>query len=141
VEGWSCRFPVREPFTLAGTTIHEREYLVLRVATESGFAGASYALTRGQAFDAAVLRFARTLLGLDIDEAFERLGPALDDPGADSRQGIRARSLLDIALWDIRGRAVESPIWTLLGDGGDPRAVPVMVVEGYPRVGEDDEAF
>src|SRR4051812_39268013 len=42
--------------------------------------------------------------------------------------GMQALSAVDIALWDIKGKAFQQPVWRLLGGGPPPRPV-------YPPVG------
>lgn len=42
-----------------------------------------------------------------------------------------AASLIDIALWDIRGKALKQPIWKLLG--GARERCPVYITWGLPR--------
>ena len=42
-----------------------------------------------------------------------------------------AASLIDIALWDIRGKAVKQPIWKLLG--GAREKCPIYITFGLPR--------
>jgi len=49
----------------------------------------------------------------------------------------RARSLVDICLWDIRAKALGIPVWRMLG--GHRREVPVALVEGYAIDGEAED--
>src|SRR5262245_53388639 len=42
-----------------------------------------------------------------------------------------AASMLDIALWDLRGKALKQPIWKLLGGARDK--CPVYITWGLPR--------
>jgi L-alanine-DL-glutamate epimerase-like enolase superfamily enzyme len=51
----------------------------------------------------------------------------------------RAYALIDICLWDVRGKALGLPVWRLLG--GYMQTIPVILVEGYPRLNEDPETF
>jgi len=102
--------PLERPITLSRGTIVEREYVVLRVRTESGLEGAAIGYTRGLPLRE---RLNEVLLGADSVE------------GAD----VRAASLVDIALWDVEARRAELPLWRLLG-GAKPR-VPILAVGGY----------
>jgi L-alanine-DL-glutamate epimerase-like enolase superfamily enzyme len=43
---------------------------------------------------------------------------------------MRALSIVDIALWDLKGKAAGLPVYRLLG--GSRQEVPVVVVGGYP---------
>jgi len=42
-----------------------------------------------------------------------------------------AASMIDIALWDIRGKAVKQPVWKLLG--GAREKCPIYITLGLPR--------
>ena len=42
-----------------------------------------------------------------------------------------AASMIDIALWDIRGKAVKQPVWKLLG--GAREKCPIYITFGLPR--------
>lgn len=46
-----------------------------------------------------------------------------------------AASLVDIALWDLRGKAAGQPIWKLLGGGRE--RVPVYITFGVPAYDDD----
>lgn len=47
-----------------------------------------------------------------------------------------AASLIDIALWDIRGKALKQPIWKLLG--GAREKCPIYITFGLPRYSRDE---
>jgi len=47
-----------------------------------------------------------------------------------------AASLVDIALWDIRGKALDQPIWKLLGGARDK--CPVYITFGLPRYSREE---
>lgn len=47
-----------------------------------------------------------------------------------------AASLVDIALWDIRGKALGQPIWKLLGGARD--RCPVYITFGLPRYSREE---
>jgi L-alanine-DL-glutamate epimerase-like enolase superfamily enzyme len=98
--------PLDRPITLRSTTIREREYVVLRLRTESGLEGAAIGYTRGYPVAAQVAQ----LLG-----------------GGEG--SVRAASLVDVAQWDLRAKREGVPLWRLLG-GAKPR-VPVLAVAGY----------
>src|SRR5207244_2587217 len=58
---------------------------------------------------------------------------------ASGRVGVvmRALSLLDMALWDIKARRAGLPLWRLLG--GYAPTVPAVLVAGYPTGQEPEE--
>jgi L-rhamnonate dehydratase len=47
-----------------------------------------------------------------------------------------AASLIDIALWDVRGKALKQPIWKLLG--GAHSRLPAYITFGLPRYSTDE---
>jgi L-alanine-DL-glutamate epimerase-like enolase superfamily enzyme len=98
--------PLERPITLRETTIREREYVVLQLRSADGLEGVAMGYTRG------------TPLAHDVAELLE---------GGDG--SVRARSLLDVAQWDLRAKRAGLPLWRLLG-GAKPR-VPVLAVCGY----------
>src|SRR5216683_1835992 len=51
------------------------------------------------------------------------------------RQLVTAMSAIDIALWDLKGKAIGRPVWALLG-GALRRRVPAYVTGFYYRDGE-----
>ncbi len=57
------------------------------------------------------------LIGHDSDLIDERMGDCYAALAAPSRVGMvkRALSLIEIALWDVKGRRLDTPLWRLLG--------------------------
>jgi len=47
-----------------------------------------------------------------------------------------AASLIDIALWDIKGKALKQPIWKMLG--GAHQRIPAYITFGLPRYSVDE---
>jgi L-alanine-DL-glutamate epimerase-like enolase superfamily enzyme len=47
-----------------------------------------------------------------------------------------AASMIDVALWDIRGKALQQPIWKLLG--GAREKCPIYVTWGLPRYSREE---
>lgn len=142
VEAWACRFMLDEAFDLGDVHIDRRDYVLVRVRTAGGLSGKAYALSRGAPVDVVVADvLAPLLIGLDaLDiEAWTTLWRRkLIALGVDGML-MRALSLVDIALWDIKGQAAGTAVWRLLGGHGVE--APLMVVEGYPVAGETPELF
>jgi L-alanine-DL-glutamate epimerase-like enolase superfamily enzyme len=117
---------------LGAMRIAAREFLCVRVTTEAGVEGSAFALSRGlpsEAFIAEAL--APVLIGRDSDLIGERMGDCMAAVPAPSHGGMmkRAASLIEIALWDAKGRRLGTPVWRLLG--GARAEVPVLLVGGY----------
>src|SRR3970040_2621110 len=47
-----------------------------------------------------------------------------------------AASLIDIALWDIKGKALKQPIWKLMG--GAREKCPIYITWGLPRYSREE---
>src|SRR5579872_642446 len=90
----------------------------VRVYTDQGIVG------QGESTDAAsgnvpiIQSFARLLVGqdpLNIEAAFERIRTSGVFAGAQSGQYVTALTGVEIALWDIAGKALGVPVYQLLG--------------------------
>ena len=139
IETWACTIPLPAALSFGAFTISQRRYAVLRIVTKGGLVADCVGHTRGSPVDVAIADlFANALLGKDALDHGERLADlaritiAMEDDGALGR----ARSMIDICLWDLKAQALGVPLWKLLG--GSPRSVPVGLVEGYEIAGESE---
>tara|TARA_B100002003_G_scaffold88818_1_gene83014 strand:- start:1727 stop:2881 length:1155 start_codon:yes stop_codon:yes gene_type:complete len=90
---------------------------IVRVITDTGLIGVGQSACWGylEATDAVVKKFADYLVGkdpLDIEHHWQymyRMGPFRGSVVSG------AVSAVDIALWDIKGKVMEAPVWQLLG--------------------------
>lgn len=138
IEAWTAEFPLPRPVPLGETTISARQYVIVRVTTESGYEGIAFSLTRGAPIG-LVLRdlIAPVLVGADalrIPQLWDRVEQKLLLLGM---EGIpqRAMSLVDVCLWDIKARVAGLPLWRLLG--GFRATSPALLVDLYPTGDED----
>lgn len=125
--------PLPRPIQLGPMFIAEREYAVVRVVTTEGLTGCAFVNTRGAPIAAIVNSMIAPAL-VDqpselIDAAWKR---ANSETIAAGRSGaiLRALSIVDIALWDAKGKRAGVPVWRLLG-GGQPKT-ECLRVGGYP---------
>jgi len=90
----------------------------VRIYTDQGIVG------QGESTDAAtgnvplINSFARMLIGqdpLNIEAAFERIRTSGIFAGAQAGQYVTALTAVEIALWDLAGKAVGLPVYQLLG--------------------------
>jgi L-alanine-DL-glutamate epimerase-like enolase superfamily enzyme len=117
------------PVRLGSLVYADREYVVLRLHTDSGLTGNAFGYTRL----APVGEELRALLPAFIgrDPLQHRVLRADAEGALSPARGsfLRALSLVDIALWDIAAKHAGLPLWALLG--GARRRIPLIAVAGY----------
>ncbi len=122
------RLPADEP--LAGgpaTPGATREIVTLRIQTDAGVEGIGYTFF-GAALTGALKAAVDTLGALAVGEdplRTEAVAAKLRTASAGSGPGgilTLALSAIDIALWDIRGKALNLPLWHMIG--GSRERVP-----------------
>ncbi len=142
VRSWTLTLPLEQPLRLGRMTLREREYVVVRVdATDEERFGVAWSMTRGLPTGAALAGIvAPHALGKSVDAVTTVWQEARDSHGPAGRGGgaMRALSLLDIALWDLRARLVGLPLHAMLGRCR--ASVPVMAVAAYPNVRTPEES-
>ena len=113
---------------------------IVRVITDTGLIGVGQSACWGylEATDAVVKKFADYLVGkdpLDIEHHWQymyRMGPFRGSVVSG------AVSAVDIALWDIKGKALEAPVWQLLG-GKVRNKIRLHLLMGGIRPGAADQ--
>ena len=113
---------------------------IVRVITDTGLIGVGQSACWGylEATDAVVKKFADYLVGkdpLDIEHHWQymyRMGPFRGSVVSG------AVSAVDIALWDIKGKMMEAPVWQLLG-GKVRNKIRLHLLMGGIRPGAADQ--
>jgi L-alanine-DL-glutamate epimerase-like enolase superfamily enzyme len=123
------QIPLPQPIRLGAIEIKTRDYVTVRVETDTGVCGDAVGYPRGTPLVEALSKVGRSLLGCDplmrkqCVQNFERANitslPVYS----------RALSLLDIALWDIAAKVAGLPLYQMLG--GLRTRAPVTAVAGY----------
>jgi L-alanine-DL-glutamate epimerase-like enolase superfamily enzyme len=132
VRSWTCRVPLSRPIVMGEIRFEYREYVVVEIVTQDGVRGIGYGMTRNSPVQAVIDRTLRPMLigseATMTEEVWERLYYRNLPMG---QRGIfmRALSVVDIALWDIKAKTAGMPLWKLLG--GFRERVPAMVAGGY----------
>ena len=121
VEAGVARLPADEPLAggpaAAGAT---RDIVTLRVGTDAGVEGIGYTFF-GAALTGALHEAVETLSQLAVGEdpmRTEAVAAKLRAAAAGSGPGgilTLALAAIDTALWDIRGKALDAPLWRLVG--------------------------
>ncbi|SPE34457.1 Mandelate racemase/muconate lactonizing enzyme, C-terminal domain protein [Candidatus Sulfopaludibacter sp. SbA3] len=90
----------------------------VRIYTDQGIVGQGESTDAAQGNVPLIRSFARLLVGqdpLNIEAAFERIRTSGIFAGAQSGQYVTALTGVEIALWDIAGKALGLPVYQLLG--------------------------
>ena len=119
-----------------GITVHcgPIQWLWVRVHTDEGLVGLGETYPSPESEKAVVRRLAPILLGrnpLEIDRLWADMFVAVAASGWAGAE-IRAISALDIALWDLAGKALGVPIYQMLG--GPSRSTIRIYNTCYDRV-------
>src|ERR1051326_7930706 len=90
----------------------------VRVYTDQGIIGEGESTDAAQGSVPLIRSFARMLIGqdpLNIEAAFERIRTSGVFAGAQSGQYLTALTAVEIALWDLAGKATGLPVYQLMG--------------------------
>jgi galactonate dehydratase len=111
VSGWAA--DVKNSIT-TGT----RNWLFVTVETEDGISGIGEGSGWPRVVEAAVRDLAHVVVGQDafaIELLWQRMQVAMMGHGMSGVVGQGAIGAIDMALWDIKGKALGVPVWQLLG--------------------------
>jgi L-alanine-DL-glutamate epimerase-like enolase superfamily enzyme len=143
VEAFRLKLPYKKAVSFRSVTESGGQYVILRLALEDGSEGIAEAVCR-----AAMSGEDATSVAYQIETFFRPLLIGADPMGnlalMSSIQKVRgcraAKALVDIALWDLRGKLLGQPVWRLLG-GGAPQPVPLTwIAHGNTRDAQVAEA-
>ena len=136
VEAFRLKLPYKKPISFASLTESTGQYVVLRIKLDDGTEGIAEAVCRpGHTGEDAVL------VAYQLETFFKPLLMGADPLGhlavlakiEKVRDCRAAKALIDIALWDLRGKVFGQPVWRLLG-GSDPKPVPLTwIAHGNTR--------
>ncbi len=114
-----------------------RPIVILRVQTDAGIEGIGLTFYGGAltgTLRSAVDELGALLIGEDplrIEAILRKLRAAAGDSCGSGIYTL-ALSAIDVALWDIKGKALEQPLWKLLGGARD-RVQHLCVGRAAPR--------
>jgi D-galactarolactone cycloisomerase len=121
VRAYTISAPLAKPWRFAGVVISETTATIVEVEADNGLIGYGEALTRlgpsvAREVVTSVLR--PVVIGADpmnVDVLWERMFSTMKSRGHWKGFMIEAISGVDIALWDLIGKALNQPVSTLLG--------------------------
>jgi galactonate dehydratase len=102
----------------ASITSGTRNWLFVKVETDAGITGIGEGSGWPRVVDAAVRDLAHVVVGQDAfatELLWQRLHVAIMGHGMSGVVGQGAIGAIDMALWDIKGKALGVPVWQLLG--------------------------
>jgi L-alanine-DL-glutamate epimerase-like enolase superfamily enzyme len=129
IQAAECRLPLPRPIRLGPVEIRTRDFVVLRLESDTGLVGDALGYPRGAPLMEAVRRMAPFVQGSEVALRRATVDGVLQRFVNGRPSFVKAASLYDIALWDLAAREAGQPLHALLG--ACRRAVPVMVVAGY----------
>lgn len=132
----ACLFDVRRDPPLSGTvqTFSKWEVVLVDIETDEGIVGTGYAYTIGTGGYSVLELLNKDLLGRLIGQDARQVESIWRQLFVATRGTVvgpitsLALAAIDIALWDLRGKALGQPIWLLAG--GAQARVPVYDTEG-----------
>jgi D-arabinonate dehydratase len=120
VEALAISIPLRAAVSDAVRRITHRDHLIVRITTDDGLVGTGFTL--GYDGSLAMVSLVDTiyrpmLIGADAFHSEHLWSEMYRQSIQAGRRGaaLRAMSAIDIALWDIRGKAARMPVMNLLG--------------------------
>jgi galactonate dehydratase len=102
----------------AGVQTSSRNWLFVKVHTDDGVYGVGECSGWPRVIETAVRDLAEVLVGEDpahIERLWQKMMVAQMAHGMTGVVGAGAMSGIDMALWDIKGKVLGAPVWTLLG--------------------------
>ncbi|MGM0398623.1 MAG: mandelate racemase/muconate lactonizing enzyme family protein [Halobacteriota archaeon] len=144
VESIPVKLPLETPVSFSNRTIEYRDHAITYVRTTDGIEGVGYSLGYEGApliAEAVESLLAPMVVGedpRDTERLWDRMYEGTIQIG---RTGLllRAISTVDIALWDVKAKAADEPLYKLLGGYTDE--VPAYASGGYYRDEKGHEAL
>ena len=95
-----------------------RNWLFVKIHTDAGIVGIGEGSGWPRVIETAVQDLKRLLIGEDpthIERLWQKMHSAIMGHGMTGTVGVGAITGIDMALWDIKGKALGVPVWNLLG--------------------------
>lgn len=142
VETIPLQVPLDRPISFATREVREREFTIVQIFTDEEISGfGCIPIGDPLSVKAVVDHKLKNLIVGEDPLCYERIWKKMYDEMYRDRKGaaIRAMSAVDIALWDIKGKALEMPLYKMLGGYRDK--VPCYASGGYYHEGKGIEGL
>jgi L-alanine-DL-glutamate epimerase-like enolase superfamily enzyme len=127
VEAIRLKLPYKKAVSFRSVTEATGQYVILRIVLQDGTEGIAEAVCRTSMSgeDATSVAYQIETFFRPLLIGRNALGQLAAMEAIRGVKGCRAaKALIDIALWDARGKLIGQPVWRLLG-GADPEPVPL----------------
>lgn len=142
VESFAISIPLDEPAVFSAREVVQRDHAIVRLETDTGTTGIGYTLGYDGSeliVDAVEKLLAPYLTGEDPFHTTRLWREMFEGTVQVGRKGIllRAISIVDIALWDIKSKDAGQPLYKYLG--ANANEVPTYASGGYYKPKNDIE--
>ncbi|WP_462421295.1 mandelate racemase/muconate lactonizing enzyme family protein [Salinicoccus sp. Marseille-QA3877] len=124
--------PLDKPVKLGGSSVTERDYCFIEIITSEGSIGYALTFSRGGDLTSTVIKnIAPILIGQSIDQVEKIWEEVYIKNRLNGQQGLfmRALSIVDLAIWDIKSKKAQLPLYKMIGGYRD--SIPVLMAGGY----------
>lgn len=132
----NVRVTLPTPIHFGTWVMTQREFALIRVDDSAGRSGAAYCITRdGPVAEIVAELLRKNYVGLPVATPADNFYSALHSfPGVVAAGiGMRALSVVDIAMWDLHARSLDTSIVSLLAKGtSETIPLPATAIVGYP---------
>lgn len=143
VEAIRLKLPYKKAVAFHSVTESAGQYVILRLALADGTEGIAEAVCRAahSGEDATSVAYQIETFFKPLLLGREPMGNLATMTAIQKVKGCRAaKALIDVALWDLRGKILRQPVWRLLG-GTTPEPVPLTwIAHGNTREAQVAEA-
>ncbi|MEW9500789.1 mandelate racemase/muconate lactonizing enzyme family protein [Jeotgalibacillus marinus] len=134
---WGIHLPLKEPFVISYATFHHMPSIIVQLKTDDGLVGYGEAVpdehVTGESFLASYELLKHQLLPAIMNQSpfnIEAIHARLDDS---IRQNPSIKAAIDIACYDLMGKAIGQPIYNLIGGKAhDRQTYPKVISIGTP---------
>jgi L-alanine-DL-glutamate epimerase-like enolase superfamily enzyme len=142
LETYCLELPYAQVVHFHSVTEDRGRYLIVRLVSENGAEGIAESVCRpaqtGDTTEELAADVAKhlepLLLGADATE------DGIYEAVADSGAPIAARAIVDVALWDLKGKILGKPAWSLMGPGPAAPVPVAWIVHGNSVQEQVEEA-